>query len=203
MGFATASAAIGIGISAVSFLGQANSGRDAQRASERTLRLDREANRLQANAEREIFQQNLKSQDLRQRAMKLQSARQQRNAIRQSQLARATANSAATNAGARGGSAFQGAMGQIAGQTGLQLEGVRTNEQFGEEQFGINNSITNTQFGLSQNLSRINRQRSLAQGDMLNAQADSQFWSSLSGLGGSLVQNSQQIGRVGGTLFGV
>ena len=112
MSFATASLILGAVGTAVSYYGQTKEA-DA---------------RKQAESAREK-QQTLLAQ------------RQRRKALRQSIIANSTARFNATAQGADSGSALPGAFGQIAGETGRQIQSINQNEELGSEIFDANRNF--------------------------------------------------------------
>jgi hypothetical protein len=118
-------------------------------------------------AETEIQQNNL-----RQQQMQVTSQRQQLQTVRQGQMARAIAQTTATNQGAQFGSGLQGAYGSISGQTSQNQLGVSQNEQIGMQAFALDTQLDMEK--ASQALVQSQQQSSMA------------FGSLLGGIGGSL-----------------
>lgn len=79
-----------------------------------------------------------KAEALRQRQMNLDAQRQKRDLIRRAAVATATTEAAATAQGASGGSALQGALGQIGGSTGRAVTAVNQNQEIGNGIFEAN-----------------------------------------------------------------
>ena len=113
-----------------------------------------------------------RAEDLRKKQMALDSARQRRQIIREGVMARSTALANATAQGAAGGTGLQGGYGQIAGNTGSNLGYNNQSTQIGYQMFDVNKQITNGQ-----------TLASMGQG--------------ITGFGNTLLNNSQQMGRVG------
>lgn len=118
-----------------------------------------------------------RAEQLRQAQMNLESRREQRNIIRQAALARAAAVSSANAQGAQDSSGLQGGLSQITGQAGSASLATNQNQQLGTAMFGANRMISSG-----------NTMASIGSG--------------ISSLGGSLVQNSDMLGRLGNYAFG-
>lgn len=118
-----------------------------------------------------------RAERLRQTQMNLESARERRNIVRQAAMARASALVAAESQGAEAGTGLQGGLQQIAGTAGQATAAVNQNQDIGTSMFAANRQI-----------SRGNTMASVGSG--------------ISSLGGGLVQNSEQLGRLGNYAFG-
>ncbi len=133
----------------------------------------------QADAQSKMQQEQKKQEALRQQQMNLEAMRKKREIIRQSQLARATSLSTATNQGGAESSGFAGALGTIAGAAGRGTLATGQNQELGNEMFASNARMA---------------------GFMGDAQAGgtmSSFGGGISSLGGSLTKNAGTIGAVG------
>ena len=75
---------------------------------------------------------------VRQQQMNIDATRRRRDVIRQAQVAGANATAVAYNQGAGNSSALTGALGQIAGQEGVNIQGIEQNRQLGNEMFALN-----------------------------------------------------------------
>lgn len=75
---------------------------------------------------------------VRQIQMNLDATRRRRDVIRQAQTATANATAVAYNQGAGNSSALTGAMGQIAGQEGVNIQGIEQNRELGNQLFALN-----------------------------------------------------------------
>ncbi len=73
---------------------------------------------------------------------KMQSRRAGLQEIRNAQVARSLSLSAATNQGASTGSGYKGAQGQISGQEFTNLLGISQNQQYGQQIYDVNQSIS-------------------------------------------------------------
>lgn len=112
----------------------------------------------------------------RQNAMNFEAQRQIRGQIRQGLAARSMALTNATGQGAAYGSGLQGGYGQISGSVGNNVTGV-TNAQ------GLGNAM----FGYNRQLAQASSQSAMGQG--------------LSSLGGALINNQNEIGKLGTYIF--
>lgn len=118
-----------------------------------------------------------KAEALREAQMNLESRRERRNIVRQAALARASAVTSAQSQGAQDGSGLQGGLSQITSQAGNATVATNQNNQLGSAMFGANRMISSG-----------NTMASIGSG--------------ISSLGGSLVQNSEMLGRLGNYAFG-
>lgn len=117
-------------------------------------------------------QASIRAENLREKQMNLELARQKRQAIRAGIRARSQAASNANNQGASSGSGLQGGFGQIAQGTGENMVGIGQAGQIGSGIFQANR-------------------------DSASAQSLVSFGGGLSSLGGSLIDNASTIGRIG------
>ena len=117
-----------------------------------------------------------RAENLRERQMNLEAARQRRQVIRNSLRARSMALTSATAQGAQSGSGLQGGFGQIGQQTGENIQGVNQGTEIGAGIFAANRDSA----GVSSLVS---------------------FGQGLGSLGGALVNNADTLGRIG-TFFG-
>lgn len=117
-----------------------------------------------------------RAEALRKAQMDLEATRSRRQIIRQAALARSTALSNTTSQGAAQGSGLQGGLGQIQNEAGGAAVASNQNQILGTEMFSANRQI-----------SRGQTTSSIGQG--------------VSSLGGALVKNQQEIGRLGAYLF--
>jgi hypothetical protein len=139
----------------------------------------------------QISAQSRAIEKVRQEQAAFDRLKTERNIIRQSQLARATAVSRASNQGATGfvtgqgggSSALQGAFGQIAGQTGDALTTLQTNFGFGQRVFKAND-----------NIARFGGQVNALQSQIYSSQAKQNFGKEIFNFGANLVQNSTGYG---------
>jgi len=95
------------------------------------------------------LQQQVEGQ--RRTAMELTGRRDQMEQFRQAQRARSASLVAATGAGSQFGSGLQGAYGQISGQSGVNLLGIRQNLALGRNIFDLNAGISQQQMAAQQN----------------------------------------------------
>lgn len=109
--------------------------------------------------------------------MNLDAARRRRQIVREAQLARATALSNATAQGAQAGSGLQGGFAQVTSQQNDAILGVNQNQELGSEIFSANRQLA-------------------------DARTQSNIGSSISSIGGQIMQNRGAISRVGQYAFG-
>lgn len=112
-----------------------------------------------------------KAEELRQRQMNLDAQRQKRDLMRRAAVANATATAAATAQGAEGGSALQGALGQISGSQGRGALAVNQNQEIGNGIFQANE-------------------------DYASGGALASLGGGISTLGGALVSNAGMFGKI-------
>lgn len=86
-----------------------------------------------------------KAEELRMRQMNLEAARERRQVVRQSVIARSEALSNATAQGAQGGSGLQGGFGQIANQQGQNTTAINQGQEIGMGMFAANKQISTGQ----------------------------------------------------------
>lgn len=101
-----------------------------------------------ANQDSIRLQQQVEAQ--RKQAMELDAHRKELEIVRTQQRARSIALTNSTSQGAAQGSGLQGGYGQIAGQSGFNLEGVQQNLSIGRNIFGLNEQISNNKILMSQ-----------------------------------------------------
>lgn len=117
-------------------------------------------------------QASKRAEELRERQMNLEAARERRGIVRKAIMARSEAVSNATVQGAQYGSGLQGGLGQIASEQGQGLLAVNQNQEIGRGIFAANR-------------------------DMAKAETISSFGSGMQSLGGKLVNNMELFGRLG------
>lgn len=118
-----------------------------------------------------------RAEQLRERQMNLESARQRRQALRNAIRARSVALSASTAAGGTGSSGQAGGLGQITNQGADNVRAVNQAEEVGSGIFRANQ-------------------------DIAAAGGQAAFGQGLSSLGGSLISNSGTIGSIGQYMSG-
>jgi hypothetical protein len=109
---------------------------------------------------------------LRRRQMDLESSRQRRGVVRQALRARSMALIAGSEQGASQGSGLAGGLAQIGNQATSNMQGINQANEIGVGMFQTNQQIT-------------------------GAQELASFGGGLSSLGGSLMGNSETLGRLG------
>lgn len=130
----------------------------------------------QAQAAKASAAASRRAENARKRQMILEAQRKQRDIFRQGMQARAKARANIQNAtGNIEGSAFYGAMGQVAGEEGRQSLALAENVAIGREIFSAN-------------------------ADKASAEASGAMGSAISGFGQMLFQNAEKIGRIGSTI---
>jgi len=130
----------------------------------------------QANAAKAVSAASRRAEDARKRQMLLEAQRKQRDIFRQGLQARAKARANIQNAtGNLEGTAYQGALGQVAGEEGRQSVALAENVAIGREIFDANAA-------------------------QASAQSSAAFGSAVSSFGQMLFQNSEKIGRIGSTI---
>lgn len=130
----------------------------------------------QASAEQDMSAASRAAEDARQQQATLEHARKQREIIRQGITARANAVSSTTNQGAQYSSALEGTLAQYTGQEAAASNTVGRAFDIGNDIFAANK-------------------------DYATAQGQAATGKGLSSLGGMLLQNNVQIGKIG-SLFG-
>lgn len=110
---------------------------------------------------------------------KMQSRRAGLQEIRNAQVARSLSLSASTNQGASTGSGYKGGLGQISGEEFTNLLGISQNQQYGQQIYDVNQSIS----AQEQQISKY--------------QGQAAMWSGLTGtgqgaasLGGSIIKSA-------------
>lgn len=118
-----------------------------------------------------------RAEKLREAQANIEETRARRNIVRQSIAARSEALTNATSQGAAQGSGLAGGFGQIQGETGGAATANAQNGQIGGQMFAAN--------------------RQISRGQTLAATG-----SGVSSLGGALVKNQNEIGRLGAYVVG-
>lgn len=137
-----------------------------------------EAANKAAAAQKKALALQQKSEAAREQAMRLDAKRRQREAIRQSIIARSQALSAGTNQGAQYGTALPGAYGQISGQLGNEVSGIAGQAVLGAEIFKNNRGVLS------------------ARKEEADAGAMSALGGGISSLGGAVGRSLGAIGRM-------
>lgn len=143
------------------------------------------SSRQQQRAQERMARLQEQQNELAQRRAMLEAARKRRALIRQTQIARADALSAGANQGALGSSGVEGGMASVAGQGAFNVSGVNQGVQFGQALYSLGT------------------QMSAANAAAASAASRAASFGGLSSLGGALVTNSQTIGQIVGSTFGV
>lgn len=132
---------------------------------------------VSVNASNQATAASKRAEALRERQMQLEAARSRRQVVRNMLRARSAALVGATAQGASGGSGLAGGYGQIGQQSGENMTGINQGTEIGAGIFSANR-------------------------DYANAQSLVSFGQGLSSLGGTLMNNSGTIGRVGSYMSG-
>lgn len=146
-----------------------------------------DAQKLQRQLSRKIGKESKKLEELRREQAATDFAREQRNIIRQAQIARSAALTTATaqGAGAAGGSTLAGAQADITSQEARGISGLATNFRLGSQAFDINATI-----------SELNRKLAIAGGQVQAAGQQVDFGRGLFSTGANIVQNAPQLQNV-------
>lgn len=161
MGFLTAAVIAGTAAVGIGTIGQMNAAKE------------------QGEAQQKMIQEEQKQEALRRRAQELDSRRRTMEMVRTQQRARAASLATTTAQGASTGSALEGAYGQAAGQTGVNMLGVQQNYDIGSQMFASNLMLSNQRMAYA------------------NAGTDKALWGGVSQLGATLVSNAGQINSLG------
>jgi len=103
-----------------------------------------------ASAQEDVAQSQQQANDLSRQAMELDAHRRQLEVIRQGQVARSMATTNATAQNAQLGSGLQGGYAEVAGMEGTNLLGINQNLTLGEENFNIQNRISQDRMTMAQ-----------------------------------------------------
>jgi hypothetical protein len=133
----------------------------------------------QAKAQKASIRAQQKAEAQRERQMNLDAQRSRREEVRKAQRARAQAVAQIQSQGAQGGSAVQGASGQIFGQAARAQVATTQNQQIGA------------------NIFAANRERAAADMKAADARALSSFGSGIASIGGVFMSNAGTFGRIG------
>lgn len=142
------------------------------------------AARSQAEASQRIAEQQQKQNEVLQKQAALNYRRQQLEFLRSSQRARSLSLATATNQGAQYGSGLPGGLGQISGAYNTNQLGLSQNFALGQENFGINQNISQQRIAIA------------------GFGADAAQGAGLASLGGALVKNAGTIGNLAGNFQG-
>lgn len=135
-----------------------------------------------AAGQQALLQNQIQQQDLQQQQNVVNATRQQRQMIREGIVARANAESNATNSGSQLGSGLEGALSQDSAQVADNVGAVGQNTAFGQAALSIKNKM-------------IQNQMTIAAGG-----ATAALGSGLESLGGGLMKNAGTITQVGLTI---
>lgn len=129
-------------------------------------------------------QQEIEIQKQKRTAMELSSRRQQMENLRNTQLQRSMAITAATAQGAQLGTGLQGGLAQVTNTGNWNALGINQNTEIGENIFDLNQNISYSKINQSQH------------------QADAAMWQGFGQLGGSLMGASGKMGNIFGGMGG-
>lgn len=156
----------GLGLSALGAVGKASAAKKSAEASKQIAALEQQ------------------QEDVRRRAMEASARRQDLEILRTQQRMAALATNNAYTQGAGFGSGLQGGLGQIAGQTNFNLQGVQDQLSLGRENFGLSGQISQQKM----NIASAGSQAATATG--------------LSALGSTLVTSAPTIKNLSTTYLG-
>ncbi len=143
------------------------------------------SNQQATEARQEATQASVQAETIREQQMALESTRQQREMIRQTQAAQSLGLARSVNQG--GGvddTALFGAYGQVQGAYGRASNADYQNLQLGHQLFGANRDYAN------------------ATGRAMSYETDSRNWQNIGSLGSSLMGNAMNIAQIGNNFFG-
>lgn len=158
-----------------------------------------------ADSAKTVALDEMKQETLREQTMELSAKRSFTESIRQAQAGHATAVATASAQGASFGSGLMGGLAQIAGVANTNLLGTRQQFQMGQQNFGINQDITNERVRQADNASKMaDAQGTVAQGGgvIQQGQGMSTAAAGLSSLGGSIVNAAGTFGKLSGGFGG-
>lgn len=138
----------------------------------------------QGNAQKDMAAEQKKQEAIRKQQMNLEAMRRKRDIIRQAQMASAKSLATASAQGGAESSGFAGALATTSGQAGGATLATSQNQELGNAMFASNARMAGYM-------------GEAAQGGTIASAG-----SGLSSLGGSLIQNSRTISRIGST-FGL
>lgn len=144
-----------------------------------------------AGVEGDVAQQEMAINAQRRQQMVLTAQRQQMQTLRNVQLARSMALSAATNQGAQFGTGLAGGLAQIGGQGANDLLNLNQNFEIGKNVFDLNTKIDEDRMKISS----LGGQMADYQGKQANAQGIMNMGSAISGI-------ASPFSRIFGTMFG-
>lgn len=137
-----------------------------------------------AEANKKLAENQKQSEAVRQQQMTLESMRRKREIIRNAQVASAQATATASAQGGAESSGFMSALSTVSSRAAGATLATNQNEELGNRMFAINSASAGIM------------------GERANAEAISGMGSGMSSLGGALIKNSTEIGKVGNYLFG-
>lgn len=137
------------------------------------------ASQQSASAQKKMAEEQKKQEALRQQQMTLEAMRRKREIIRGAQVAQAQAQAQAGAQGSAESSGLQSALSTISGREGGAMLATGQNQELGNEMFASNTRMA----GLM--------------ASRASAESMSSMGGGLGSLGGSLVKNSEMIGKIG------
>lgn len=136
-----------------------------------------------AEAQQHQIQLEQQAEEQRRQYMELDAHRKEMEIVRNQQRARSLALTNSTGQGASQGSGLQGGYGQIAGQSGVNFQGIQQNLEIGRNIFDINRLISQE---------KVNQ----AQGG-----TDMAFGQGLGALGGAFLAHRKEVGQFTKDIF--
>lgn len=167
-------------IAGVGLVSQAFGAFSSRKEGKKAAKYAKQQEQLQAA----VSAENRKIEGYRKEQANFDRIRAERNIIRQTQIARATAVSNAANSGASFSSGLQGGLGQIAGEGSAALTSLNENFQLGQKVFDANARIAAYGGQINTLQSRINQ-----------SQANQDFGRTLFSFGSQLFQGAPQISQ--------
>jgi hypothetical protein len=200
---ATAIAAIGLGISAFSTVKGMQAGKKQEAATQRGYDAQERIAESNATLSREVSGITKYQEKVRRQITQMEATKARRQIIRQTQLARATAISRASAAGASTGSSIQGVMAGVSSDFASQINEVRGNLRNSMIMFDTNAEIVDAQNRNAQRTGVFNSQLATAQSQASSAASQGNFYGQVANVGGTLAQNAGKITDVGKSFGGL
>lgn len=132
-----------------------------------------------ASAQKKMSEEQKKQEALRQQQMTLESMRRKREIIRNAQVAQATAQATAQSQGSAESSGLAGALSTVSSRAAGATLATNQNEDLGNQMFASNSRMAGFM------------------GERASAESITGIGNGLGSLGGALVKNSNEIGKIG------
>lgn len=195
--------AIGLGLSAFSTaksMQGANKQASLQRQAAEVQQKQADANRLLSEQTTAI---SMQQEAARKKLAIMATQNAQLNLIRQTQLARATALTRATQGGAQFGSSLAGAQASITNQSADQKVTIDYNLKAALQNFDLNKQLLQDQNANSQATGQFNSQLATLQTNLSGVQASNATYGALNSIGTGLVNNAEKISNVAQSFGGL